>query len=177
MTQRMRLSPTSYLVLGFLEREGELTPYELEQRLERSVGNFWSIPHSQVYGEPRRLAAEGYVSERVETGGRRRKRYRLTAVGRKVLAEWCNEPTDELPELRDPSLLKLFFDGDPSALAGAQIEAHELKLAFYEELRSADDGGDPRGPWLALEAGLGHEREWLRFWRRRQASESDTNTS
>jgi DNA-binding PadR family transcriptional regulator len=152
-------------VLGFLERNGELTSYELEQQLERSAGNFWSVPHSQVYAEPVRLAKAGYLKERQEPGGRRRKRFRLTAAGQEALARWRDEPTDALPELRDLSLLKLFFGGDPKSLAQVQIKAHEQKLAFYEGLRSADDGGDPRGPWIALEAGLGHEREWLRFWR------------
>jgi PadR family transcriptional regulator AphA len=167
----LSLTPTSYLVLGFLERDGELTPYELEQRLDRSVGNFWSVPHSQIYAEPVRLATAGYLKERRETGGRRRKRFRLTAMGREALARWRDEPTDALPELRDLSLLKLFFGGDAKSLAQVQIRAHEQKLDIYEELRSADNGDDPRGPWIALEAGLGHEREWLRFWRRLAGAE------
>jgi DNA-binding PadR family transcriptional regulator len=165
MPSSLSLTPTSYLVLGFLERSGELTPYELEQQLERSAGNFWSVPHSQVYAEPVRLAKAGYLKEKQEAGGRRRKRYRLTTSGHEVLARWRDEPTDGLPELRDLSLLKLFFGGDAKSLAQAQIKAHAQKLALYEELRSADDGDNPRGPWIALEAGLGHEQEWLRFWR------------
>lgn len=166
MTTPRRLTPTSYLVLGFIEREGELTPYDIEQRLEHSVGNFWSIPHSQVYAEPDRLATTGYLSERREPGGRRRKRYRLTPAGREALSKWRDTPTEELPELRDVSLLKLFFGGDPRGLAEAQVKAHRRTLTLYEELHSTDGGSDPRGPWIALEAGLRHEKEWLRFWRR-----------
>jgi PadR family transcriptional regulator AphA len=164
MDASFRLSPTSYLVLGLVERGGESTPYELKQRLENGIGNFWSIPHSQVYAEPARLAAAGYMRESQEKGGRRRKRYGITARGAKALAKWRDQPTDALPELRDLSLLKLFFGGDVEALARAQLEAHRHKLAFYEELRAADTGEGPRGGWLALEAGLAHEREWLRFW-------------
>ena len=45
-----------------------------------------------------------------------------------------------------------------------QLEAHRRRLAEYEALRDSDDGAPPRGPWLALEAGLRHEREWIRYW-------------
>jgi hypothetical protein len=29
-----------------------------------------------------------------------------------------------------------------------------------------NEGDGPAGPRLALEAGLAHEREWVRYWRR-----------
>jgi hypothetical protein len=29
---------------------------------------------------------------------------------------------------------------------------------------ATDPGTDPRGPWLALEAGIRHEREWVDYW-------------
>jgi hypothetical protein len=66
-------------------------------------------------------------------------------------------------ELRDLGLLKLFFGADPPALAAARLAVHRVKLAEYEALA----GGElPRGPRLALESGIGHEREWIRFWER-----------
>lgn len=160
----IRLAPTSFIVLGFIDVAGEATPYDLKQQLEASVGNFWSIPHSQLYSESERLASAGYLSERREVTGRRRRVYTLTAAGRKALAEWRNEPTDVLPELRDVSLLKLFLGGQPEKLAAPQVEAHTRKLKTYVALAEADDGSEPRGPWLALESGIAHEREWVRFW-------------
>jgi hypothetical protein len=33
-------------------------------------------------------------------------------------------------------------------------------------MRQMDPGHGPRGPWLALDSGIGHEREWVRFWTR-----------
>jgi PadR family transcriptional regulator AphA len=164
LTAPLRLTPTSYLVLGLIEGSGEGTPCELKQRLELSVGNFWSVPHSQGYAEPTRLASAGYLHESQEPGGRRRKRYGITAKGTEALARWRDEPTDAMPELRDLSLLKLFFGGEPGALAQAQLEAHRRKLGFYEEILASDTGDGPRGGWLSLEAGVAHEREWLRFW-------------
>ena len=164
--QDISLTPTSYIVLGLLEWSGRATPYDLKQAVAASIGNFWSIPHSQVYAEPARLAAAGYVTEEQEAGGRRRKSYELTARGREALAAWRRETTSELPELRDAALLRVFFDADPGLLAAAQVAAHKAKLAEYEALADADTGEGPRGPWRALEAGVAHEREWVRYWQR-----------
>ena len=160
------LTPTSYIVLGFIAQAGESSPYALKQTIAASVGNFWTVPHSQLYAEPARLAAAGYLAERQEKGGRRRKTYSLTARGRRELESWRDTPTGELPELRDLSLLKMFFGGDPTKLAGAQAAAHRAKLEAYRSMLAADSGDEPRGPWRTLEAGLAHEREWVRYWSR-----------
>jgi PadR family transcriptional regulator AphA len=157
----IRLTPTSYIVLGFLEAMGEATPYDLKGAVNASVGNFWMLQHAQLYSEPERLARAGYLTEEREETGRRRKRYQVTARGRRALEEWRDAPVDEVTQLRDLSLLKLFFGGDPAALAPEQLEAHRRKLAEYEAAAEEDL---PPGMRLALESGLGHEREWVRFW-------------
>ena len=78
------------------------------------MGGFFSIPHSQLYAEPERLSGAGYLRERREQAGRRRKHStRSPAKGSKALEEWLRTPTEELYELRDPGLLKLAFGGDP----------------------------------------------------------------
>jgi DNA-binding PadR family transcriptional regulator len=159
------LTPTSYIVLGLLERVGQATPYDLKQQIALTIGNFWSVPHSQLYAEPARLARSGLLHEERERGGRRRKVYSLTDTGRAALTAWRDEPTAELPELRDLGLLKLFFEGDPARLATRQREAHEEKLATYEGLLATDDGKEPRGPWRTLRAGVEHERVWVDYWR------------
>jgi PadR family transcriptional regulator, regulatory protein AphA len=166
MQDEPRLTPTSYIVLGLVEQAGDATPYELKQRVARSVGNFWSLQHAQLYAEPERLSAAGYLSERRERGGRRRKHYSLTAKGREALTAWRAEPSGELSELRDIGLLKLFLGADPVPLAEAQLASHRERLAHYEEIKAADTGAEPRAPWLALESGIGHEREWISFWER-----------
>ena len=178
MQDDIRLTPTSYIVLGLLEAAGEATPYDLKRMVAAGVGNFWSLQHAQLYTEPERLTRAGYLTEERERGGRRRKRYTLTAHGRRVLEEWVSTPTREFTELRDPGLLKLFFGADLASLAAAQLEVHERKLGEYEalraqlrehqETRAANPGDRPPGPGLTLDAGIGHEREWIRFWRRVQ---------
>jgi DNA-binding PadR family transcriptional regulator len=157
------LSETSFVVLGLLEQNEPATPYELKRQAQRSVFNFWSVPHTQLYTECARLAAEGLVHEEREEGGRRRRIYRLTADGRAALDEWRTQPTNELYQQRDPGTLKLFFGADPVALATAQLAAHEEKLAGFEALHEAYPDM-PDGMRLALESGIGHEREYVRFW-------------
>jgi PadR family transcriptional regulator AphA len=160
-----RLTPVSYMVLGLVERAGEATPYQLKQVAARSVGNFWTIQHAQLYTESERLARAGLLAEEREKGGRRRRTYRLTDAGRAALREWLAEPATELGELRSPGLLQLFFGAEKEPLARAQLEIHGRKLAEYEELHAAAGDWLPEGQRLALEAGIAHEREWLKFWR------------
>jgi DNA-binding PadR family transcriptional regulator len=164
--QAPRLTPTSYIVLGLLDRLGPATPYELKQAHAIGIGNFWTVQHAQFYSEPERLAAAGFLTEEREEGGRRRRRYTVTDAGRKALEDWRAQPTAELTaELRDPGLLKLYLGAEPRALAEAQLEAHRRKLAQCEELAASGPEPDRQHPeFLALAAGLGHEREWVRFW-------------
>jgi PadR family transcriptional regulator AphA len=160
-----RLTATSYIVLGLLEQGEPATPYDLKQIAQVSTNNFWSVPHTQLYTECARLATEGLLDERQEQTGRRRRVYKLTADGRKALETWRNEPATELYELRDAATLKLFFGGDTATLAATQLEAHKGRLKEYELLREGIDAL-PQGQRLALECGIGHEREFIRFWSR-----------
>lgn len=164
MPDEIELTPTSHIVLGLLSMFVEATPYDLKRIVSASVGQFWTLPHSQLYDEPARLARAGYVTENRETGGRRRKRYRITDRGQAALKSWLSVLTPEPYVLRDPALLKLFFGADARELAQAQVETHRRKLAEYEALSEADPRGGRRGPWLALELGTRHERETVRFW-------------
>jgi DNA-binding PadR family transcriptional regulator len=166
MIQRVsiKLTPTSYVVLGLIEALGTATPYDLKQAAALGVGNFWSLPHTQLYSEPARLAAAGYLDERREPAGRRRRLYSLTDSGRSALREWRDEPTADTYEIRDAGLLRLFFGADPASLARLQLAAHRDNLRRFEELRSEAAPNLPEGARLALEAGIGHEREYVRFW-------------
>lgn len=153
------------MVLGLVSRAGAATPYQLKQVAAQSVGNFWTIQHAQLYTESERLAKAGLLAEEREQGGRRRRTYRLTDAGREVLEEWLRSPATGLGELRSPGLLQLFFGAEKAPLARAQLESHSAKLGEYEQLHAAAKDWLPEGQRLALEAGIAHEREWLRFWR------------
>jgi PadR family transcriptional regulator AphA len=162
----VNLTPTSAIVLGLLELIGEGTPYDLKQAVGITVGHFWTFQHAQLYTETERLAKAGLLRERREEGGRRRKHYSLTAKGRKALDAWRAEPATEIAELRDLGVLKLFLGADPKSLGAAQLAVHEAKLQKYYEIRKLDQGLEPRGPWIALESGIEHERQMIRFWKR-----------
>jgi DNA-binding PadR family transcriptional regulator len=165
MQPEPRLTPTSYIVLGFLSWRGApTTPYALKGMVARSVGYFWTLQHAQLYTEPQRLAKAGYVTERRERGGRRRRLYTITARGQEALAAWRAEPTDAIPELRNQAVLKLFFGADAARLAPLQIETHRRRLTEYEEIRAALPEDVPEGPRLALEAGMSFERQQIAWW-------------
>jgi PadR family transcriptional regulator AphA len=158
------LTPASFIVLGLLENDPG-TPYDLKARVAAGLGNFWPIQHAQLYTETARLAAEGLLTEERESEGRRRKTYKITRAGRKALGDWLKVPVKELTEIRDLGLLKLFFGADPEAVAADQAAVHRAKLKEWENFREITRGLDvPEGPRQALEAGIAHEREWVKFW-------------
>ena len=186
-----RLTATSYLVLGLLAREGPSTPYELEQHVRATLGNFWSFPHTLLYSEPARLAALGLAMETRETDGRRRRLFTITPAGETALGAWLDRPSSARTELRDPGLLQLFFAdlASPEAklrLAEQQLAIHEAKLAAYEEdarleRRPTRSGRGERTveTWRGetLPMGLLYERAAVDFWsgvvaKARAASES-----
>ncbi len=161
-----RLSETSYILLGMLELIQPATPYDLKRMAEASTIDFWFVPHTQIYTECARLAREGLLTEEQEQTGRRRRIYSLTEAGRQAMEAWLGEPYGEISEVRDLGVLKLFFGADPAKLASDQLPAHEAQLRSYEEMEAAIANADvPRGPSLVLQAGLGHEREYVRFWK------------
>jgi PadR family transcriptional regulator AphA len=169
-----RLTHTSYLVLGLLIREGPSTPYELEQHVRATLGNFWSFPHTLLYSEPPRLAALGLVSETRETDGRRRRVFSISTAGEAALTAWLDRPSTASTELRD----QLFFADLTSAearlrLAEQQLGNHRAKLVAYEEQERLERRPDRprRGQrtvehWRGETLGMGllYERAAVDFW-------------
>jgi PadR family transcriptional regulator, regulatory protein AphA len=173
-----QLTPTSYLVLGLLAREGPSTPYELKRHVGTTLGHFWSFPHTLLYGEPARLAGLGLLSERREEGGRRRRIFTITPAGQAALRAWLTRPSQEPTELRDLGLLQLFFAdlGPPEArlaIAAAQLAIHRAKLDDYQGDQRLERGPRDAGPgqrtaerWRGetVRMGLLYERAAVDFW-------------
>ncbi len=148
---RVRLSPTSMVVLGLLARLGPLTSYEMKQMVALSVGQFWTFPHSQLYAEPQRLVAAGLVEVEVEQGGRQRRTYSITDEGRGALEAWIREGSDRPTEFRDLGLLKLFFvseAGDQAIadLAHTRLEYHRSLMNMLERARDDLNQSPPNPP-------------------------------
>jgi DNA-binding PadR family transcriptional regulator len=173
-----RLTPTAYLILGLLAREGPSTPYALERHVAATLGNFWSFPHTLLYKEPPRLAALGLVTEEREPEGRRRRMLVITTAGSEALTAWLERPARAHTEFRDLGLLQLFFmdlapDGARLRLAQEQLALHAAKLAAYEadaRLERREVGSAPgfrtvehwRGATLPM--GILYERAATQFW-------------
>jgi len=176
-----QLTPTSYLVLGLLAREGPSTPYDLERRVNATLGHVWSFPHTLLYTEPSRLVDLGLATERREQHGRRRRVFTITEDGLAALRAWLARPSSEPTELRDLGLLQLFFTDlgspeDHARIAAQELALHRARLAEYEEDHRLEDrasGGEAsrqldrtaqrwRGDTLRM--GILYERAAVAFW-------------
>src|SRR4051812_13565007 len=109
----VRLTPTSYVVLGLVEACQPATPYDIKQVAALSVAHFWSLAHTQLYAECERLAAAGLLDETREEGGRRRRVYRLTKAGARELEAWRAGVSRAPFGARAPGPRQLFFRGRP----------------------------------------------------------------
>ncbi len=161
-SKSIRLTSTSYALLALLEQLGEATPYEIKQAMDKSLENFWPVPHTTAYDEPARLAQGGYLSVHQEQGGRRRKTYSLTEEGRTALAAWAADPVAAPPQVRDEVMLKVFAGADPLVFLEPRKAYHRAKLAelqgYLDEVRE-DDAWHPSE--LALTGGVTYHRKML----------------
>lgn len=164
----IRLTTTSYAVLCLLDLAGEGTPYELKQMLVHSIEHFWPIPHTTFYDEPARLAKAGYLSESQEQGGRRRKRYALTDLGREALRAWTDARGAPPSQYRDEAMLKVFAGADPEAAFTGRIDWHRAQLAELEgylaNLKEGHEGrreDEWRGPETTVLGGIAYHRQMI----------------
>jgi DNA-binding PadR family transcriptional regulator len=142
------LTTTEAAILG-LVAEGELSGYDLQRRVERSVGYFWKPARSQIYAVLPRLVQRGLaVGRRVRQDTRPDKTlYRITPEGVAALREWLELAPLE-PDAERILLMKLFFarHADPEVICGfvrefrAQAERVALDVAEIEA--EVAGGGD-----------------------------------
>jgi PadR family transcriptional regulator AphA len=99
-----------HALLGFLSF-GPATGYGLKHAFENSIQYFWNADLSQIYRALESLKEEGLVTMRIEHQESKPPKhiYSLTESGRAELLRWLHEPTVELPAVRNPFLLKIFF--------------------------------------------------------------------
>ena len=98
--------PLSYVILAAIGERGASTP-ELVDMASRGT-MFWSSAPSQIYAEPRRLLALGWITGNKQAGKtRNRTVYRLTAKGRAALRDWLRAPAG-FPKLQHEASFRLF---------------------------------------------------------------------
>jgi DNA-binding PadR family transcriptional regulator len=164
----MELSAVSPVILGFLA-DRPRSGYEIKKAVDRSTRFFWAASYGQIYPELRRLDRAGLVrGESRPSGGRARRVYELTPAGADALRGWLRGAEGGC-EMRDLSLLKLFFAGAlPPREAIDRVRAmradRERTLAA---LRAVEASAGPAGmPALVLEYGIALH-EWSVDWCRR----------
>lgn len=166
----LKLTTTSYIVLGMIRLRGPSTSYDLKRAVGKSLGYFWPFPHAQLYREPARLVAAGLLAEEQEKGGRNRRVYTITDTGKQALHAWLREPVHKIQELRDLAQLKLFFSevmttDELVTLAREQILLHQARLAEYEMMEQRYHPIPALSHRLApLDMGLLLERASITFW-------------
>jgi DNA-binding PadR family transcriptional regulator len=154
------------VVLGMLAH-GPRSGYDIKAAVDRSTRFFWAASYGQIYPELRRLERDGLIEGKdAPNGGRRRRVYELTPAGRDALVEWLLGPTVTI-ELRDESLLRLFFaDALPREQALQLLEGRRRGHEQYlETLRAIDarPGEDPPFVDLVLRWGIAFN-EWGARW-------------
>lgn len=159
-----RLTTSSFLVLGIIDKLGEASAYDVKVEAGRTVAPFWSVPHAQVYAQCDRLLAAGMLTQVRQESRRNRRVLTLTGEGRRALRQWLADPEFVPVEARERGILKLWFGARPEQLAPAQCAEHESTLGKYEQL--AEDVGELLTPGQreALEFGIRYERMMVDFW-------------
>jgi DNA-binding PadR family transcriptional regulator len=147
---------------------------ELTRRFDRSIGDFWSATHQQIYRELGKLEADGHIralpTEQPARG--QKKSYEVLPAGRAELARWTAASQDPRPH-RDTLLLRL----RASAVVGTEgieadlrrhLDLHRRQLGEYEEIEKRDfppgrDTPEDRLRHLVLRAGIDLETFWTRW--------------
>ena len=104
----MKPSAVTWAVLGLLGQRAR-SGYDLKRAVDRTIRHFWAASYGQIYPELRRLEEAGWITgAAADRGGRARRVYELTPAGRGALEGWLHGQETRI-ELRDESLLRLFF--------------------------------------------------------------------
>ncbi len=169
----MVLNPTAYVILGMLGLR-PMCGYEIKQLVDDSTRYFWAASYGQIYPELRNLADQGLIEGRPDPAtARRRIEFELTAEGRETLKRWLAQPP-EIHEMRDESLLKLFFSGaaGPGGTQAALSAKRDLHRKLASELRAigaAKDLESEGGPGTALRFGIAFH-EFVSSWCEKEAA-------
>lgn len=107
----LRLSRTSYIILGLLTFGDERSGYDLLRIIKKSITHiYWDPSQSQLYGELQRLEQNGLVTMRAVHETQRHKRlYAITSTGMEVIQKWLADPHVEPDVYKSPFLFKIFL--------------------------------------------------------------------
>ena len=166
------LTPTARVILGMLKL-GIRTGYDIKKAIDTSTRFFWGASFGQIYPELRRLGDAGLIKGKPDPRGQvKRTVFSLTPKGERALHEWLTDSESFVFEMRDESLLRLFF-GD--ALSRDEVVANLRTRVFFLDLilqqfraleieaRTGFATEDQLYPFLSLRYGIGLIT-WMRGW-------------
>jgi DNA-binding PadR family transcriptional regulator len=159
-----KANKSRYAILGILANAPESSGYDIQSIMKESTDFFWKETFSSIYPVLETLKKEKLIME-IESSpdGRKRKTYKLSKDGIKILQSWLLEDV-ELEQSRNELLLKVFL-GDLNGIDSSikHIEIYKQRISqrkfILEKAKKALPKKDPinRGLpfWLmALEFGL-----------------------
>jgi PadR family transcriptional regulator AphA len=169
-----QLSPTARVLLAMI-RNGRRTGYEIKQLVDVSTRFFWAASYGQIYPELKRLEQAGLIAgEDDPTGGRQRRAYSLTPAGEAALDAWLRGSANPLYEVRDESLLKLFFSNEltDEERLGVIRRMRDVHQGVVDGLKTVEEAAAAAGggPNQVLQFGLGLHG-WVVEWCEKQESE------
>ena len=146
------------------------TGYDLARRFDKSIGQFWTASHQQIYKVLARMEASGWIdATHVAQDGRPDKKvYDLTDAGRAELRGWIALPAEPESARSDLAVkVRGAAYGDAKAVV-AEVrrhrDLHQGRLDFYlaNEKREFPDPSALRSSrlhqWLVLRGGINLER-------------------
>ncbi|MBN1187257.1 MAG: PadR family transcriptional regulator [Bacteroidales bacterium] len=98
-----------HAILGFLNNQ-DLTGYDLQKRIEKTINHFWSSTQSQIYRTLKELIDNELVEMQMvyQDDKPNRKNYTITPKGKEELTNWLNTSI-EIPNHRNQFLVQFFF--------------------------------------------------------------------
>jgi PadR family transcriptional regulator AphA len=169
-TDPLRLSTTSYVVLGMVAIRGPSTTYEIQRALNRTLGWFWGFTQTSLYNESSRLADLGLLSLEVEATGRHRKLYTIAPEGLRLVRGWLRTAPDGPMEIRDLAQVKLFFSElttpeDIVALANSEVAFYTERIERLRMIEATFRGRSELASRLApIGHGIGIYEAAIAFW-------------
>jgi DNA-binding PadR family transcriptional regulator len=152
------------------------TGYDLARRFDKSIGQFWTATHQQVYKVLARMEGSGWVHCTVVTqhGRPDKKVYDVTGAGRAELAAWISLPAE--PEATRSELAVKIRGAAAGELASvlAEVARHRALHADRLEAYLANEMYEFADPdmltdrqvqqWLVLRGGIGLERSLIDWY-------------
>ena len=136
-------------LLALLE-PGPKYGYQLRAEFESATGGTWPLNVGQVYTTLSRLDRDGAVEGVGDPDDTGRVTYRITAVGRRELAEWLDSPIEHEARPRDELVIKVAMavttpGVDALAVIDAQRAAAQRAIRAATRRKAADPPPDLAG--------------------------------